>query len=236
MQHQSSFNILITLLVARGAVSTTDIGAISKTHGTAATASIYAPTTTWVDTTTATGDSPVASGTLSTDAIAILSSMQAAFATMRAQLTESKATLTDQIRQLATNQAFDANLMYDEISEIFVSLANTRTEQAKSNADLHTQMNELSVNQERDANNLYAELAETRYNNEHLWTEYEMLDFEQVDNSGDFYDKVPMPNRKETPQDEWSVSKFVMAAKLVIADLSNYDGGSIYMLHRGHKN
>ncbi len=113
MPPHSSRNIAIILLVALSAVSTTTTGLASTTRGAIATASSDTKTTPGVDTiasgnystavdasttasslaSTATGDSTVASSALSTNAMAILSSMQAAFISLRVQLTESNAAL-----------------------------------------------------------------------------------------------------------------------------------------------
>lgn len=111
---------------------------------------------------TATGEGSVVPGALSTEAIAIFSSMQAAFVSLRVQLAETEAALAQQMPQLIENQAFDTDLVHTKLANILAGLDIVRVEQAENKAELHTQMLELSANQDLDAGSLYAELVDMR--------------------------------------------------------------------------
>ena len=91
-----------------------------------------------------TRNSTVSSDALFTDTTAILSSIQAAFASMQAQLTESKVALAE----LVEKQAFGTTSMYIKLSAMIDYFTSIRTEQADHTAYLHAQMRMMELSAE----------------------------------------------------------------------------------------
>lgn len=218
MPPRPSRSVVITLLVAFSL--STARGAFTKLFSDANAKlpiDIIAPGNYLADTRDRTGST----GVLSNDAIAIVSSMQAAFACLRAQLIQTTAALSEQIYQLAENRAAYAIDIMDMIGDYNdMRIAN--------DWDVHhpTNMMQPHMYQLLDTGSLQNGFADLHAVQDPI--SWDFYDFTERDTPmGAIPDvplgltewQVPITDQKNYTTDEWNISHFIAWIGLNIADL-----------------
>ena len=157
-------------------------------------------------------------GALSNDALAIVSSMQEAFASLRAQLIQTTAALSEQIYQLAENRAAYA-------TDIMDMIADYNDMRIAQDWDVHQPM-QPPINQLLDTGSLQNGFADLHaVQDPIIWDFYDFT--EQDTQVGAIHDvplgliewQVPMTDQKISTTDEWNISHFIAWTGPVIADL-----------------